>query len=237
MGAALLWKQRLIMDYPFVPEPHLIAKHFINSLRAAKREEKPYLRWYCKDAFPTELCTAILVLPIAPPLLGDTDGTRGTYNNKRTFFTPELRAQFPVCEKLALALQRPDVARQFEETCGIEANGTFLRLEYMQDLDGMWLEPHRDIPEKVFSMVIYLCTGPYAKDWGTDIYDDQKKWVKRGDAEFDSAVIFKAGPNTWHGFEPRPIMGVRRLMEINFVRNWRARDQLAFPDQPISTSS
>jgi len=28
---------------------------------------------------------------------------------------------------------------------------------------------------------------------------------------------------------------VRRLMEINYVRNWRARDQLAFPEKPIST--
>ena len=225
----------MIMDYPFVPQPEAIAKQFIKALRGAKRDENPYLRWYVKEAFPEALCTAILVLPIAPPLLGKTDGTRGNYNDKRTFFTPGLRAQFPVCENLAQALQRPDVARQFEETCGIVADGTFLRLEYMQDLDGMWLEPHRDIPEKVFSMVIYLCTGPYAKDWGTDIYDDQKKWLKRSSPDFDSAVIFKAGPNTWHGFEPRPINGVRRLMEINYVRNWRGRDQLAFPDKPIST--
>lgn len=223
------------MDYPFVPQSKSIAEHFINALRWAKRDEKPYLRWHVKEVFPEALCTAILVLPIAPPILGKTDGTRGNYNNQRTFFTPGLRAQFLVCENLAQALQRPDVARQFGETCGIEADGTFLRLEYMQDLDGMWLEPHRDIPEKVFSMVIYLCTGPHAKDWGTDIYDQQKKWLKRSNPEFNSAVIFKAGPNTWHGFEPRPIIGVRRLMEINYVRNWRARDQLAFWDQPIST--
>jgi len=44
------------------------------------------------------------------------------------------------------------------------------------------------------------------------------------------------GPNTWHGFERRPIVGVRRLMEINYVRpTWRDRDQLAFPDRPIAT--
>jgi hypothetical protein len=44
------------------------------------------------------------------------------------------------------------------------------------------------------------------------------------------------GANTWHGFEPRPIVGVRRLMEINYVRsNWRDRDQLAFSERPIRT--
>ena len=194
------------------------------------------MRWGLTNVFPESLCTAILVLPIVPPMLGGTDGTRNSYNAKRTFITPDLRQKFPVCEKLAEALQCHDVARQFEETCDIEADGTFLRAEYMQDTDGMWLEPHRDIPEKVFSMVIYLCTGPEAKDWGTDIYDGQK-WVGRSSAEFNSATIFKAGPHTWHGFEKRPINGVRRLMEINYVRNWKDREQLAFPDRPISTSA
>jgi hypothetical protein len=63
------------------------------------------------------------------------------------------------------------------------------------------------------------------------------KWCGRGTAEFNSAVIFIAGPHSWHGFEPRPIYGVRRLMEINFVSyTWRDKDQLAFPDRPISFS-
>jgi len=109
-----------------------------------------------------------------------------------------------------------------------------LRIEYIQDTDGMWLEPHRDIPAKIFSMVVYLCTGPEAADWGTDIYDEHLRWVGRSSAEFNSATIFKAGPDTWHGFEKRPIRGVRRLMEINYVRDWRDRDQLAYPDQPIT---
>lgn len=135
------------------------------------------------------------MLPIAPPHLGVTDGTRGNYNAQRTFITPQLQALFPICNKLATALQRYDVALQFEQTCGIQADGSFLRLEYMQDIDGMWLEPHRDIPEKMFSMVIYLCTGPYARGWGTDIYDEQQKWVSRSVPEFDSAAIFKSGPS------------------------------------------
>ena len=107
-------------------------------------------------------------------------------------------------------------------------------MEYMQDTDGAWLEPHRDIPEKLFSMVIYLFTGPDAKDWGTDIYDAERRWVGRSAGEFNSAVIFVPGPATWHGFDRRPIVGVRRLMEINYVRpDWRDREQLASPDRPI----
>ncbi len=222
------------MTYPFVPEPEVIAAHFIDALRASQRHEDPYLRWGLRDVFPESLCTAILTLPILPPMLGKTDGTRNSYNQERTFITPARRQKFPALENLAQALQRSDVAHQFEQTCGIKAEGTFVRAEYMQDTDGMWLEPHRDIPEKVFSMVIYLCTGPDAKDWGTDIYDHEKRWCGRSSAEFNTATIFKAGPHTWHGFEPRPIDGVRRLMEINYVRDWNAHEQLAFPDKPIT---
>lgn len=222
------------MTYPFVPEPAAIAGHFIAALERARRLETPYRRWSLSDVFPEALCTAILVLPVAPPGLGPTDGTRDSYNRARCFVTPALRRDFPVCESLTRALERPDVARQLARTLEIPAEGAYLRIEYIQDTDGMWLEPHRDIKEKIFSMVLYLCTGPEARDWGTDIYDAERRWIGRSSAEFNSATIFKAGPDTWHGFEPRPIKGVRRLMEINYVRDWRDREQLADPDRPIT---
>lgn len=222
------------MTYPQLPAAADVATHFCRALREARREERPYRHWKLNDVLPESMCTGILTLPIAPPVVHDSQGRRETFNDKRTFFTPLLRERYAVCAVLSDALARPDVARQLEATCAIKAEGSFLRIEYIQDLDGAWLEPHRDIPEKLFSMVIYLCTGPDAKDWGTDIYDSERRWVGRASAEFDSAVIFIAGPNTWHGFEPRPINGVRRLMEINYVVDWRARNQLAFPDRPIA---
>ena len=221
--------------YPPLPEATEVASHFCTALRNAQRAEDPYLHWKLKNILPEQMCTGILTLPIAPPVIGETDGTRDTYNKTRAFFTPALRSQFLACAVLADALQRPDVARQFERTCDIDATESFLRIEYIQDTDGAWLEPHTDIREKLFSMVIYLCTGPEAKDWGTDIYDADQNWVARAAADFNSAVIFIPGANTWHGFDQRPIRGVRRLMEINYVRDWRDREQLAAPDQPITT--
>ncbi len=223
------------MAYPQTPDASTIADHFSGALRRAQRDDRPYRHWNLADTLPESLCTGILTLPIAPAQLGRTDGTRDTYNRQRCFITPLLRSKFPCCAALSDALQRPDVARLFAETCDIQAEGAFLRMEYMQDTDGAWLEPHRDIPEKLFSMVIYFSIGPDSKDWGTDIYDAQKRWVGRSSGEFNSAVIFVPGPATWHGYDPRPIIGVRRLMEINYVRpNWRDREQLAFPDRPIS---
>jgi hypothetical protein len=43
---------------------------------------------------------------------------------------------------------------------------------------------------------------------GTDIYAADLRWVGRSTGEFDSGVIFVPGPATWHGFDPRPIVGV-----------------------------
>ena len=228
------------MSFPHVPEPAAIADHFCGALKASLRKEDYYRRWVLKAVLPESLCVGVLVLPICPPWIDECGGVRDLNDNnkKRSFFTPQLQADFPACAVFAQAFQRPEVARLFSETLGIPADeieGSYLRIEYIQDTDGAWLEPHRDIREKFFSMVIYLCTGPEAKNWGTDIYDHDKKWVGRSNAEFNSAAIFKAGKNTWHGFDKRPIIGVRRLMEVNYVRSsWRDREQLCFPDRPIT---
>lgn len=224
------------MEFPRLPDPAAISTHFVGALHAAQPENWPYRHWRLMDVLPESMCVGILSLPIAPPSVGRTDGTRASFNDKRIFFNHARVTRYGPCAVLAEALQRPEVARAVEKVLGIAAAGAYLRLEYMQDTDGAWLEPHCDIPEKLFSMVIYLCTGPDAAGWGTDIYDAAKRWVRRASAEFDSGVIFIPGVNTWHGFEPRPIEGVRRLMEINYVRpDWRDRNQLAFPDRPIRT--
>ena len=223
------------MKFPPDVSADVIERQFLHALRTCERSDKPYRTWKLKEVFPVELCTGILTLPICPAFLGDTDGTRGTYNDQRTFITPTLREGFQCCQALAEALQRPTVARQLAETCQIAVEGGYVRVEYIQDIDGAWLEPHRDIPEKLFSMVIYLFHGPHSAEWGTDIYDADRQWIGRSSGEFNSATIFIAGPATWHGFDKRKIVGVRRLMEINYVRpSWRRREQLAFPDQPIS---
>ncbi len=223
------------MIYPALPSVTEVATHFLRSLREAVRSDKPYRTWKTYNVLPIDMCTGILTLPIAPPTIRDRDGTRDTYNASRAFFTPARRADFPACAVLAEALQRPEVARQLGQSFPIEPRGSYLRIEYIQDTDGAWLEPHTDIPDKLFSMVLYLCTGPEAQNWGTDIYDADKRLIGQAQASFNTAVTFIAGPDTWHGFEKRPIKGVRRLLEINYVKNWHDREQLAFPDRAVAT--
>lgn len=218
-----------------LPDAPRIARHFRRALMDATRHESPYRHWNLVDVLPEEVCVHLIALPIMPLLIDDCRGVRDVDNNKRTFLTPELQSRFPVIQALTEALQRPEVARLAGETCGFQADGSHLRIEYIQDIDGCWLEPHHDVPEKLCSMVIYLCTGPDCAEWGTDIYDNDLKWVGRSSSDFNSAAIFIPGANTWHGFEKRRIVGIRRLMEINYVHpSWRDKGQLCFPTQPIS---
>ena len=138
------------MLYPPVPAVEQIVQHFRRALLDAEIVDQPYRRWRLNNVLPPDACTGIVALPIAPPLLGSTDGTRGSYNDRRTFFTSSLRHRFPVVEAVCTAFQTRETARALARTLSIDAPGPNLRMEYMQDLDGMWLEPHRDIPESCF---------------------------------------------------------------------------------------
>jgi hypothetical protein len=221
-----------LLDPPGVDK---IARHFRRALIDCVRADAPYRHWKLVDVLPEDLCVGLISLPIAPLIINDCKGVRDVDNSLRTFVTPWLRARHEALDRFAEAMQRPDVAALAAKTCGFEAEGSYLRMEYIQDIDGAWLEPHHDVPQKLMSMVIYLTTGPDAAEWGTDIYDADRKWWGRSSSAFNSAAIFIPGANTWHGFEKRKLIGIRRLFEINYVHpSWRDKDQLSYPDRPVT---
>ena len=63
------------------------------------------------------------------------------------------------------------VVQAIERTTGANLTAGRLRIEYCQDVDGFWLEPHVDIPVKLFTMLVYLTDAPELHDAGTDIDD------------------------------------------------------------------
>jgi hypothetical protein len=83
-------------------------------------------------------------------------------------------------------------------------------------------------------MLTYLSNDPRHSDLGTDIYSDAETHFGRPPFTPNSCMIFIPSDHTWHGFEPREIEGVRKSIIVNFVTDeWRAREQLAFPEQPV----
>ena len=168
------------------------------------------------------------------PRIDDTKGRRETSNATRTFFSVENRRRFDVCQDVAEALQSEATVRKLEHTCWINLKGSFLRIEYCQDTEGFWLEPHTDIRAKLFTMLVYLATDPGSEKWGTDIYDDNLDLVATAPCRFNWGLIFIPGPNTWHGFRRRPLDGVRKSIIVNYVRDeWNDRHQLAYPDRAV----
>ncbi|HXG79323.1 MAG TPA: 2OG-Fe(II) oxygenase [Methyloceanibacter sp.] len=212
-----------------------VIRSFIKSIDNAKLSEQPYRNWTLTDCFPPDVVDDILALPFEAPSLDGISGKRELHNNTRKYFDVDNRKTFPVCEAVAQAFQDRRMTSHIEKVFGVNLKGTYLRIEFAQDVDGFWLEPHTDLGVKSFTLLLYLSKDPSHKDLGTDIYDSEKRHVGRSPFASNAAMIFIPSNNTYHGFEKRPINGVRTSLIINYVTNeWRAREQLAFPETPVA---
>jgi hypothetical protein len=222
-----LWKSGLARE--------VVIQQLLTSLGNAERVDKPYVHWFVEDCLPDDQADAILTLPFPAPSLDGQSGRRELHNATRKYFDTENQSQFACVADVAGALQDPRTIAQIQDMCGIDLGGTYLRIEYAQDVDSFWLEPHTDIGVKAFTFLLYLSQDPAHADLGTDIYDNEKHWVGRSTFKSGGGMIFVPSDITYHGFEPRQIVGVRKSLVINYVTNeWRAREQLAFPDAPVA---
>ena len=208
---------------------------FLASIAAAKGNAKPYPHWFLSDCLPAAAVDEILALPFPPPALDGVSGKRELHNNTRKYFDQENMDRHPVCKAFNDAFQDEAVTTTIEKAFGVKLKGSYLRVEFAQDTDGFWLEPHTDLGVKLFTMLLYLSKDVSHADLGTDIYDAEKLHLGRSPFVSNGAMIFVPSNVTYHGFEKRRIEGVRKSVIINFVTNeWRAREQLAFPATPIA---
>src|SRR5262245_20763400 len=156
-----------------------VVTSFLRSVDSAKRSEQPYRHWMLQGCFPADSVDTVLALPFEAPSLDGISGKRELHNNTRKYFDVENRGRFPVCEAIARAFQDKRVTGRIEKTVGTNLKGTYLRIEFAQDIDGCWLEPHTYLGVKVFTMLAYLSKDPSHQDLGTDIYDGDKRHFGR----------------------------------------------------------
>lgn len=209
---------------------HSVADHFLSCLEKARHVREPFDYWLLDDALPEAVVTGIANLPFAPPRGAIFDGRRETNNSTRVYFTPDNREKFKVCDEVVSAFNDPMVIAAIERVTSADLSQGALRIEYCQDVDGFWLEPHLDISVKLFTMLVYLSDEPELRDAGTDIYDasPEHRCVGTAPYEKNKGLIFIPGTNTWHGFAKRPIRAVRRSIIINYVSPaWRDKWELA----------
>ena len=211
-----------------------VVSSLLASFAAGQRHEAPYRHWLVSQCLPSGTVEELNGLPFPAPALGGVSGKREVHNATRKYFDIENRAKYPVIAAVAEAFQSQKVTREIETAFKTDLQGTYLRIEYAQDTNGFWLEPHSDLGVKLFTYLLYTSTDASHADLGTDIYDTDKRHVARSPFKPNAAMVFVPSKITMHGFEPRQIEGVRKSVIVNYVTNdWRAREQLAFPDQPI----
>lgn len=211
---------------------------FLASLTRARRTADPYPHWHISDIFPAGTVATLKGLPFPVPDLGGVSGRREVHNATRQYFDAENNGRFAVCRSFADTFQDPEVVAAVERTFATSVEGTYVRVEYAQDTDGFWLEPHTDLGVKKFTMLYYLSDEPGHAALGTDIYRDKNTHVGAAPFISNSALVFVPSDRTWHGFEKRPIPGVRKSIIINYVtEEWRAREQLAYPTTPVKAAA
>jgi hypothetical protein len=216
-----------VWDAPCEPRSDEVAERFCAAVRGSAAIDRPWRHRLLANVLPRQVLRALIALPLQAAESGGASGRRAYGNAARHYADAANMARFPVMRCVAQALQSPAVTHALRETFGVPIEGTFLRLEYALDTDGLWLEPHTDIGVKKFTCFLYLGG---AGDLGTDIYSDPQTLACRVPFVPNSALAFVPGADTWHGFAPRRIVGLRRSLIINYVGpEWRAREQLAFP--------
>lgn len=206
-------------------------QRLLKSLTDAQCHTWPYDYWVLDRALPDFVVDDITALPFTVPRKKDFFyGTRESNNNFRIYFTPENQAQIEICRTTADAFKDERILARIEKMTGKDMAGSHLRIEYCQDTDGFWLEPHVDISVKLFSMIIYLSDDPRLCNAGTDIYDSSPEHNLTGTIPYQKgkAMFFMPGSNTWHGFSKRPVHGIRKSLIINYVTSdWRDKWELA----------
>ena len=205
------------------------------SLGAKPPATTPYRHWFLEQMLPDATASALASLPFQAPDLQGVSGKRELHNDSRQYFDAANNARYPVCDALARLFQAPETVRALQDATGADLTNTNVRIEYALDTDCFWLQPHTDLGVKKITILYYLPDEPDQETLGTDLYLDENTWAARTPFKWNTALVFVPSDHTFHGFERRDIPRVRRSVIINYVTQaWIARDQLAFPQTPVS---
>ena len=152
------------------------------------------------------------------------DGTRaadhtgeGIDGKLRLFITKENCEYFPNLKKIIDELRSKVICKKISNFLKKDLSNSFVRLEVIGDNKGFWLKPHKDIDEKLMTMMIWANPYSESENLGTDLYNDNLELVKTVKYKHNSGYFFSSGQDTWHGLEKKEIKKERRCVQINYV--------------------
>ena len=216
-----------------------ISNNFIRSLSKSTVYQYPFRHWVLANSLPLEVLESIIQISVEAPSTETLVGTQRSEFEGRFFFSPNNRFIFPVCDEVARAFQALKVIQAIEACADIKLTNTQLRIEYTQDCDGYFLEPHTyTIDPKIFTLVITLPRAPHLEAMGTDLYDTDHNYVSTQPKTISGGLAFVPDTQTWHGFEKKQIEGIRRSLIVNYVgEGWPQTIDLSFPELMVGHST
>jgi hypothetical protein len=183
----------------------------------------PFQHWEITDCLDNESLDEISFAKI-PYGERAYDGTRaanhtgnGIDGKLRLFISKSNSKFFPKLTNVINFLQKKETVNKISKILNINLSSAFVRLEIIGDKKGFWLKPHKDIVEKLMTMMIWA--NPYNESYnlGTDLYDNNFNIVKTIQYIHNNGYFFSSGTDTWHGLELKEIKKERRCVQINYV--------------------
>jgi len=193
------------------------------NLNNIKEHIMPFKHWELTDCLDDETLKEITSASV-PVGQRAYDGTRaadhtgkGLDGKLRLFISKEESNNFPKLTNLINKLQSKKYYNKISQYLNKDLSNSFVRLEIIGDRFGFWLKPHKDIEEKLMTMMIW--TNPYneSNKLGTDLYNNKFELVKTIDYKHNCGYFFSSGDDTWHGLEKKEIKKERRCIQINYV--------------------
>ena len=193
------------------------------NLNNTKEYDIPFKHWEISNCLNDKSLNEICLASIPK---GDRsyDGTRaadhsgkGLDGKLRLFITKENSRNFQNLTKLINSLQSKDTHNKISNIIKKDLSKSFVRLEVIGDKKGFWLKPHKDIPEKLMTMMLWANPYNESDQLGTDLYDSKYNLVKTIKYIHNSGYFFSSGEDTWHGLELKEIKKERRCIQINYV--------------------
>jgi hypothetical protein len=191
--------------------------------QSTTRYDVPFLHYFIEQPL-----TAAMLSEVCGTFIADVprvyDGTRAgdasgvaRNANTRCFVTRENIDRFPALGQLVEDLLSRETIELIADLLRRPMDGCCLRVEVLCDRQGFWLEPHKDIPEKRLSMLLYADPFQEGEHLGTDLYDAELKLVKTIPYRHNVGYMFGPADDTWHGLERKAIRRERRSLLINYV--------------------
>ena len=182
----------------------------------------PFKHWELSECLDNETLNEISFSQI-PDGERVYDGTRaadltgeGVDGKLRLFVDKNNCQYFPNLTNLINKFQG-NVASKISQLLHKDLSKSFVRLEIIGDKKGFWLKPHKDIPEKLMTMMIWANPNNEHENLGTDLYNEKYELVKTVKYHHNNGYFFSSGNDTWHGLEMKEIKKERRCIQINYV--------------------